>query len=112
MRDLAKQSPWIVLPSVTGAAIGIFFLGFCLGGVTEYSGERAVRRFVKVRQYRRREDEWQRAGSAPDLTGPLLDSSVALNGATVQQRFKSRRPSFIQDFVRGVPDVQLPQAPH
>ena len=36
-----------------GAAIGIFFLGFCLGGVTEYSGERAVRRFVKVRQYRR-----------------------------------------------------------
>ena len=35
-----------------GAAIGIFFMGFCLGGVTEYSGERAVRRFAKVRQYR------------------------------------------------------------
>lgn len=36
-----------------GAAIGIFFLGFCLGGVTEFGSERAVRRFVKVQQYRR-----------------------------------------------------------
>ena len=42
-----------------GAAIGIFFLGFCLGGVTEYSGERAVRRFVKVRQYRRCVGVWR-----------------------------------------------------
>ena len=34
---------------------------------------------------RRREHEWQRAGSAPDLTGPLLEDSTQ-----VQKRFKSR----------------------
>lgn len=34
--------------------MGIFFLGFCLGGITEFGGERAVRRIAQVRQYRRR----------------------------------------------------------
>ncbi|CAK9073982.1 unnamed protein product [Durusdinium trenchii] len=46
MKDLAKQSPWIVLPSLTGAAVTIFVMGFCLGGLTEFGGERAVRRFA------------------------------------------------------------------
>ena len=46
-----------------GAAAGIFFLGFCLGGVTEYSGERAVQRFTKVRQFRR----GQRLAQSPDI---------------------------------------------
>jgi hypothetical protein len=53
--------------------------------------QRTKKKSVGAHHLRRREDEWQRAGSAPDLTGPLLDSSVALNGATVQQRFKSRK---------------------
>jgi hypothetical protein len=53
--------------------------------------KRTKKKSVGAHHLRRREDEWQRAGSAPDLTGPLLDSSVALNGATVQQRFKSRK---------------------
>ncbi|CAJ1363046.1 unnamed protein product [Effrenium voratum] len=97
IKSLAKQSPWLVLPSITGAAAGIFFLGFCLGGVTEYSGERAVQRFTKVRQFRRREDELLRAGTAPDLVAPLLEIEKT------SSRLRSR-PSFIQDFVKGVPE--------
>lgn len=29
-----------------GAAVTIFVMGFCLGGLTEFGGERAVRRFA------------------------------------------------------------------
>eukprot|EP00913_Durusdinium_trenchii_P029161 g27337.t1 len=50
MKDLAKQSPWIVLPSLTGAAVTIFVMGFCLGGLTEFGGERTVAVGARVLQ--------------------------------------------------------------
>ena len=73
-----------------GAAVGIFFLGFCLGGITEFGGERAVRRFAQVRQYRRRENEWFRAGSEPDLRAQLLESE----SEKVRHRMTSRSGHF------------------
>jgi len=98
VHDMAKQSPWIVLPSITGAAVAIFAAGFFLGGAAEYGGERAVKRYKRVSTFRRLE-------TAPEINAPLLEADTpAARAATF--RVRSRRPSFMVDFVKGVPEIE------
>eukprot|EP00439_Symbiodinium_sp_Y106_P006331 s2989_g1.t1 len=105
MKTLAHSSPWVVLPSITGAAAGIFLLGFLAGGVAEFGGERAVRRLRRVRQYRLHEEEvFERAFSLPDMASPLMTGTHSMGDAPQPAPRFRHRQSLLMDFVKGVPD--------